>query len=131
MGRAATSMPPPPANAAPSLAREASRVTRPSPPPPQPSVQSQSLFLPQDDDDRQWDPSNYAEDDEQLLWDQGEKNLLTMNSGRPETSDDQGSGINGESDPDPTQRLAPTQRLNTRLTTSEGLGDLLYTVFCF
>ena len=78
--RAAASMPPPPTSAAPSLAREASRVPRPSPPPPQPSVQSQSLFLPADDDDRQWDPSNYDDDDEPLLWDQrdGKVNVLKI-----------------------------------------------------
>ncbi|KAK0116071.1 hypothetical protein ONS95_013104 [Cadophora gregata] len=126
--RAATSMPPPPTSAAPSRAREASRVSRPSPPPPQPSVQSQSLFLPADDDDRQWDPSNYDDDDEPLLWDQGDgkvkildscklpyakffQNSLTMNSG-PEASNNQGPGENGASYPEPTQRLAPTQRLS-------------------
>ncbi|KAL2067972.1 hypothetical protein VTL71DRAFT_16070 [Oculimacula yallundae] len=112
--RTATSqMPPPPTSAAPSLAREATRVPRPSPPPPQPSEQSQSLFLPADDDDRQWDPSRFEEDEEMLLWDKADgKNSLTMNSGGPETSDNQGQGENGDSDLPPTQRLAPTQRLS-------------------
>ncbi|KAI6714962.1 hypothetical protein JHW43_002469 [Diplocarpon mali] len=73
--RTATSkMPPPPTIAAPDLAHVASRVPRPSPPPPQPSVQSQSLFLPQTDDDRQWDPADFEqEDDGMLLWDTGDQ----------------------------------------------------------
>ncbi|KAH6715309.1 DNA repair protein-like protein rad9 [Leptodontidium sp. MPI-SDFR-AT-0119] len=132
---AVSQMPPPPTSAAPSIAREATRVSRPSPPPPQPSDQSQSLFLPADDDDRQWDPTHYDDDDEMLLWDQGEgkvevpgfckvsctdplQNSLTMNSGRPETSENQGQGVNGDADPDPTQRLAPTQRLSEVCTLS-------------
>lgn len=76
--RAATSMPPPPTSAAPSLAREATRALRPSPTPPQPSVQSQSLFLPQDDDDRQWDPSNYDDDDEMLMWDKPDEKVEVL-----------------------------------------------------
>jgi cell cycle checkpoint control protein RAD9A len=65
-------MPPPPTNAAPSLGREPTRarVSRPSPPPPQPSIQSEALFVPEADDDRRWDPTNYdEEEDEMLLWD--------------------------------------------------------------
>ncbi len=67
-------MPPPPRSTTASFNREASRpkMTRPSPPPPQPSIQSQSLFLPQADDDRRWDPAAFdEEEDEMLLWDQG------------------------------------------------------------
>lgn len=70
----AASMPPPPMSAAPSITRETtrSRVPRPSPPPPQPSIQSQSLFLPEADDDQKWDPQNFdEEEDEMLLWDTG------------------------------------------------------------
>ncbi|CZT50216.1 related to rad9 protein [Rhynchosporium secalis] len=114
--RAATSqMPPPPPtpmSAAPSLAHETTRVSRPSPPPPRPNEQSQSLFLPQDDDDRQWDP-NYEDDEEMLMWDRNErKNSLTMNSGIPEIAQNQGQGESGDSDLPPTQRLTPTQRLS-------------------
>ncbi len=69
---AISQMPPPPTSAAPSMVRQASRAPRPSPPPPQPSDQSQSLFLPAADDDRRWDPTNFEEDeDEMLMWDQG------------------------------------------------------------
>jgi cell cycle checkpoint control protein RAD9A len=81
--RAATSgMPPPPTGAAPSLGRETARarVSRPSPPPPQPSLQSEALFVHEADDDRRWDPTNFdEEEDEMLLWDTpGDK---VMNSG--------------------------------------------------
>jgi cell cycle checkpoint control protein RAD9A len=70
--RAATSMPPPPTTAAPSLSREPTRarVSRPSPPPPQPSLQSEALFVTDAEDDRRWDPTNFdEEEDEMLLWD--------------------------------------------------------------
>ncbi|KAK8909853.1 hypothetical protein QC760_002540 [Botrytis cinerea] len=56
----------------PSLVRENTRrkASRPSPPPPQPSIQSQALFMPANDDDRRWDPVDYEdEDNEMLLWD--------------------------------------------------------------
>jgi cell cycle checkpoint control protein RAD9A len=69
--RAATSEMPPP-QIIPAHNREASRakVSRPSPPPPEPSAQSQSLFMPQGDDDQQWDPQNFDDDeDDMLLWD--------------------------------------------------------------
>jgi cell cycle checkpoint control protein RAD9A len=72
--RTASEMPPPPVSAAPRLGREATkgRVPRPSPPPPQPSIQSESLFLPDADEDRKWDPANFdEEEDEMLLWDTG------------------------------------------------------------
>lgn len=68
-------MPPPPMSAAPSLNREAARVkihktARPSPPPPQPSLQSEALFVPGEDDDQTWDPVNFdEEEDEMLLYD--------------------------------------------------------------
>ncbi|OWP00456.1 DNA repair protein rad [Marssonina coronariae] len=131
--RTATSkMPPPPTIAAPDLAHVASRVPRPSPPPPQPSVQSQSLFLPQTDDDRQWDPADFEqEDDGMLLWDTGDQragvlcnfeasyadhlqNSVTMNSRQQEDSGSQEQNAidNEDYDSVPAQRLAPTQRLS-------------------
>jgi cell cycle checkpoint control protein RAD9A len=70
--RAATSMPPPPTTAAPSLGREPTRarISRPSPPPPQPSLQSEALFVTEAEEDRRWDPTNFdEEEDEMLLWD--------------------------------------------------------------
>lgn len=67
-------MPPPPMKTAATTNRETmrSKASRPSPPPPQPSLQSEALFFPGADDDRQWDPVNYdEEEDEMLLWDAG------------------------------------------------------------
>jgi len=85
------------------------------------SIQSESLFVP--DDDRRWDPQNLEdeEEDEMLLWDTGEeKNTITMNSGGPyDGGQTQSQSINGHTVRDdlnyrtiPTQRLAPTQRVS-------------------
>lgn len=73
----ATSMPPPPRSVAPSIAREATRSkTRvPSPPPTQPSLQSDALFFPEEDDDRRWDPVD-VEDEEMLAWDASADNVV-------------------------------------------------------
>lgn len=72
MIRLAESMPPPPRSVAPSVVWQDSRAPalRPSPPPPRPTLDSDSLFLPDDDEDRRWDPSTYDDDDEEILgWD--------------------------------------------------------------
>ena len=76
-------MPPPPVSAAPRLGRETTkgRVPSPSPPPPQPSIQSESLFLPDADEDRKWDPANFdEEEDEMLLWDTGAEKVRIFSS---------------------------------------------------
>jgi cell cycle checkpoint control protein RAD9A len=73
-------MPPPPTIAAPTVSREviSRKDSRPSPPPPQPSIHSQALFFPENDEDQRWDPLNYDEDqDEMLLWDAGGENVST------------------------------------------------------
>lgn len=75
-------MPPPPRSAAPSIARESvrNRVSRPSPPPPQPSLDSNALFLPEDDEDRKWDPSLYGDEDAEMLgWDASADNVSIHN----------------------------------------------------
>lgn len=67
--RSGTEMPPP-LGVAGDLAREHTKrkTSRPSPPPPQPSIQSDALFLPADDDHK-WDPVNYEDEaSEMLLW---------------------------------------------------------------
>lgn len=47
--------------------------------PPKPSIQSDSLFLPQADDDRRWDPAFFDEEGEEiLLWDKGAKVCPTL-----------------------------------------------------
>lgn len=45
------------------------RPPRPSPPPPKASLDPESLFLPAGDDDRQWDETNYDEEEDILGWD--------------------------------------------------------------
>lgn len=84
--RSNSEMPPPPASAAPSRARENAnkRAPRPSPPPPQPSIQSNALFMPQNDEDRRWDPVNDDDDEPMLLWDTGEvDNVSKAPYGKP------------------------------------------------
>lgn len=68
----ATSMPPPSRSATVDSGRIIARPreTRPSPPPPQPTFEDESLFVSQDED-HQWDPQNYEEEEEEemLGWD--------------------------------------------------------------
>ncbi|KAL8946427.1 MAG: hypothetical protein Q9222_007179 [Ikaeria aurantiellina] len=45
------------------------RPSRPSPPPPKASLDPESLFLPAADDDRQWDETNYEDEEDSLGWD--------------------------------------------------------------
>lgn len=44
------------------------KLSKPSPPPPKASLDPESLFLPADTDDKQWDEANY-EEEETLGWD--------------------------------------------------------------
>lgn len=65
-------MPPPAEPASRSFVRELpnQRSQRPSPPPPKPSVDTQSLFLPVDDDEdeRKWGERDYEEEEDTLGW---------------------------------------------------------------
>lgn len=45
------------------------RPSRPSPPPPRASLDPESLFLPAGDGDRQWDETNFDEEEDTLGWD--------------------------------------------------------------
>lgn len=45
------------------------RTSRPSPPPPKASLDPESLFLPAGDNDRQWDETNYEDEEDTLGWD--------------------------------------------------------------
>ncbi|KAI6251296.1 DNA repair protein rad9 [Erysiphe necator] len=62
------------------------RLTQPKilklPPAPQSSVQSESLFIPEDDNDRKWEPLKFDEDEEMLLWDASEKDLTAFDNGK-------------------------------------------------
>lgn len=134
-----SNMPPPSVSAAPSISRENPRKksSAPSQPLPASTQQSDSLFVPQDDDDRQWDPVNYEDDDhEELLWD-AEQNAVssqlpicshplmmskesatlapTQRLQSTETNLLHATPCAGPSTADarlpPTQRVAPTQRM--------------------
>lgn len=75
-------MPPPPPgiSRASTVSREAviRRDSRPSPPPPQPSVHSQALFFPEEDEDQMWDPERFEDDGDRLGWDQGADNVCLI-----------------------------------------------------
>ena len=43
------------------------REQRPSPPPPKPTLDEESLFLPQEDEDRRWDPQESGDESEDML----------------------------------------------------------------
>ena len=64
------SMPPPLQPASRSFGRESAsqRQPRPSPPPPRASIDHQSLFIPEDDDESRWEEKNYDDDEDQLGW---------------------------------------------------------------
>jgi len=99
--RAAFSMPPPPpTTAGPSQVRDPARgrASRPSPPPPQPSLQSDALFVTEAEDDRRWDPTNFDEDeDEMLLWDTPGDKVSMPSCTFPGTDANQNTG-NGDNE---------------------------------
>lgn len=70
-----TDMPPPQRSLTQSFTESGRpKIRKPSPPPPQASMDSRSLFLPEDDD-RQWDERTYEEDEDQLGWDASADNV--------------------------------------------------------
>lgn len=79
----AASMQPPPRSGPPpaTLLGHRARALRHSPPLPQPSIDSDSLFVPDDEEDRRWNPSGYGGEDEELLgWDAGTDTVRTIAS---------------------------------------------------
>ena len=71
------SMGPPLQPAARSFARDSAsqRQSRPSPPPPRASIDHQSLFIPEDDDESRWGEKSYDDDEDQLGWGASEDNV--------------------------------------------------------
>ncbi|KAL8832719.1 MAG: hypothetical protein Q9170_004781 [Blastenia crenularia] len=88
------------------------KPSRPSPPPPKASVDPNSLFVPVNDDDRQWDEANYGDDEETVGWDPNADNgTLTFRNA-------QGAFKGSSRDitlpawpEDADQRIPPTQSL--------------------
>lgn len=70
-------MPPPVQPASRSFGKEppSQRPSRPSPPPPKPSVDEESLFVSQGDDEPKWGESNFDDDVDILGWDASAKNV--------------------------------------------------------
>ncbi|KAI9798917.1 MAG: hypothetical protein M1825_004930 [Sarcosagium campestre] len=73
-------MPPPAPVPRRNLQREETRASErfPSPPPPRASLDHQSLFFPEGDDDRRWDDHDYGDEDGDTLgWDTGVNDVNT------------------------------------------------------
>ncbi|KAI4176297.1 MAG: hypothetical protein LQ343_001035 [Gyalolechia ehrenbergii] len=87
------------------------KLSKPSPPPPKASLDPESLFLPADTDDKQWDEANY-EEEETLGWDASASSDLSRSrktQGNSNTSRYQSAPAWPE---DIGQHIAPTQRLD-------------------
>ncbi|KAI4275507.1 MAG: hypothetical protein L6R38_005849 [Xanthoria sp. 2 TBL-2021] len=88
------------------------RTSRPSPPPPKASLDPESLFLPAGDDDRQWDETNYEDEEDTLGWDASgnhDASALQKLQTAPEGFSRYESLPAWPEDSD--RRIAPTQRL--------------------
>lgn len=127
-----TTMPPPTEPASRSFTREpqSQRTQRPSPPPPKASLDSESLFLPADEDeDRVWGERNYDDDEDTLGWNASAKNVRCGSILRVSFVDHeiqvsdlndmrQASASSSRLEPypawpdDPNSRIAPTQRIS-------------------
>ncbi|KAI9820263.1 MAG: hypothetical protein M1827_005885 [Pycnora praestabilis] len=114
-----TSAMPPPAQVMPrSIARESTRQRerKPSPPAPKASLDSQSLFIPEDDDDRRWDEPNYGNEDEDTLgWDASADNdgmATSLERSLRNSRTYPGSRGQESNTRAPHTRLPPTQRVD-------------------
>ena len=58
------------------LGRRGIRSNQPTGPPNQ--NESESLFVPLEEEDRGWDPTNYDEDENELAWDTREPNVMPL-----------------------------------------------------
>ncbi|KAI9758896.1 MAG: hypothetical protein M1835_000504 [Candelina submexicana] len=94
------------------------RERRPSPPPPKASLESESLFLSDVQDDRRWDEADYENDDEDMLgWDASVDHDAMANTYGRHVRDNTG-GLSRRSSEDTDDgalagdRVAPTQRVS-------------------
>ncbi|KAI4249259.1 MAG: hypothetical protein L6R40_000717 [Gallowayella cf. fulva] len=87
------------------------RPSRPSPPPPRASLDPESLFLPAGDGDRQWDETNFDEEEDTLGWDASgnQKALQNLQTAAGGLSRHESVAAWPE---DSDRRIAPTQRLS-------------------
>ena len=80
--RKTTAMPPPSHPASRNIIKElptSQRFQRPSPPPPKASLDPESLFLPQyDDEDRQWGEKNFDEEEDTVGWSASAANVYFL-----------------------------------------------------
>ncbi|KAI4225694.1 MAG: hypothetical protein L6R36_003737 [Xanthoria steineri] len=88
------------------------RTSRPSPPPPKASLDPESLFLPAEDDDRQWDETNYEDEEDTLGWDASGNHEVSALQKVQRTPGDLSRYESLPAWPeDSDRRIAPTQRL--------------------
>ncbi|KAI9750931.1 MAG: ribosomal protein S14, S11 [Chaenotheca gracillima] len=97
--------------------RPTTSAPRPTPPtqPPQPSIDSQSLFIPDGEEDRRWDEPNYDDEDEEMLtWDASADNdtLNGLNKSVQDASSTKRSRSDADLESASEKRIAPTQRLS-------------------
>ncbi|KAI9844289.1 MAG: hypothetical protein M1837_005699 [Sclerophora amabilis] len=95
--------------------RATGREGRPSPPPPKPSVDRESLFFTQDDDDRRWDEQNYGDEEEDFLtWDVNAHNNASRSLSRSVQDSRAPEGLRPDANSERADEkgIAPTQRLS-------------------
>ena len=131
-----TTMPPPSEPASRSFTREpqSQRALRPSPPPPKASLDSESLFMPLDEDeDRVWGEKNYDDEQDTLGWDASANNVRTWITFKYHSTNNevQASGPNGtRRGSESSSRLLPYRSwhedLNSRIAPTQRISDVSY-----
>lgn len=96
-----------------SRAPQQASIRQESPPAPSARINEESLFIPADDDDQQWDAPNFEEEPEYVTWDDGSNFPDASASMRRVRDSEQASFTGGrEEQPEPVPEIAPTQRLS-------------------
>jgi len=100
-----TAAPPPPA-----LNKGGSTDSAPAP---SASIDPDSLFIPADNDDQQWDEPNYDEEPDIVTWDNTSDNMATsMSTRRIRDSEPTSFATGAQMHSETIQGIAPTQRLS-------------------